>query len=71
MQDKKILLSRRTLVEGTNYLADYQENISEYSSTERCTLVGNAFECLVVGPVLKNYLTYPEMIRVPYDYCQK
>ena len=40
-------------------------------STERCTLVEDSIECKAVDPVFNNYFSYPEMIRVPYDYCQE
>ena len=40
-------------------------------STERCTLVDNEVKCTGVEPILDYYFDYPEMIRVPYDYCTK
>ena len=39
-------------------------------TTERCTLIDGAINCSVVDPKVK-YVGYPEMIRVPYDYCPK
>ena len=40
-------------------------------STERCIIRDESIECKSVDPVLEHYSYYPEMIRVPYDYCQK
>ena len=39
--------------------------------TDRCTLVKDTIICKVVDPVFKRHFAYPEMIRVPYDYCQE
>ena len=40
-------------------------------TTERCTLINDAIQCSAVGPALSNYYSYPEMMRVPNDYCPK
>ena len=39
--------------------------------TERCTLVKDTIECKAVDPVFERQFAYPEMIRVPNDYCQE
>ena len=39
-------------------------------TTERCTLIDGAINCTVVDPI-GVYTDYPEMVRVPYDYCPK
>ena len=39
--------------------------------TELCTLESDSIQCTVIDPMLKNYYSYPEMMRVPADYCQK
>ena len=45
-------------------------------TTERCTLIDGAIDCTVVDPIFSmnpngKHPDYPEMIRVPYDYCPK
>ena len=55
------------VVGGIHYTTGYESK----RFTERCTLNGDAFECELVGPELDYYWGYPEMIRVPYDYCPK
>ena len=54
------------VIGGWNYAVDDRK-----LKTERCTLTDDLIECTAVDPVLDNYVNYPEMIRVPYDYCQK
>ena len=39
--------------------------------TEFCTLEGDIIQCKNVDPVLEHYYSYPEMMRVPADYCPK
>ena len=40
-------------------------------STERCTLNGQFIECTSVEPDLVGLEFFPEMIRVPSDYCSE
>ena len=40
--------------------------------TERCTFVTEELiKCSNTSPVLLDYTGWPEMMRVPYDYCPK
>ena len=59
------------VVGGTDY-GELYENSFE---TERCTLIVDTqftpIKCSNVDPVLDDYYYYPEMMRVPHDYCQK
>ena len=55
-----------TPVEGVHYETSFYSRF-----TERCTMVGDAIDCVTEQPGLDSYDAYPEMIRVPYDYCLK
>ena len=44
--------------------------------TERCTLIAHiqfntTIQCSTVDPKYPEIPLYPEMMRVPHDYCQK
>ena len=54
------------VVGGTEY-----STMDFKAGTERCIIKNGAFECELVGPDLYPYFNYPEMIRVPHDYCSK
>ena len=49
---------------------DSEGELMSKVTTERCTLIDGAINCTVVDPI-GVYTDYPEMIRVPYDYCPK
>ena len=63
-----VFIQQETFVVVGGKQNGYDVEIHE-KKTERCTLVDDVVECLAVDPVLRYYWSYPEMIRVPYDYC--
>ena len=40
-------------------------------STELCSLENDSILCKNVDPKLKDYVWYPQSMRVPADYCSK
>ena len=51
---------------------DSQEKEITELTTERCILIDGAINCTVVHlDPIGEYFYFPEMIRVPYDYCPK
>ena len=39
--------------------------------TESCRFDDDLIKCTTVDPVLSNYAAYPEIMRVPDDFCLK
>ena len=70
---KRARLAHGVIIRDGDFIVIGGRNDTWASSfeTERCSLKDNSVQCSTVAPVLQNYVFYPEMMRVPHDYCEK
>lgn len=45
--------------------------LGKVGETERCSFHNESIECQIVGPNLRDYSDFPEMMKVPENFCPK